>query len=350
MGRKKLQTEKFFENKRKTKYYIFMLFIFTIVLSLISMFTGRYGMRLFDTINSVIGIKKGIEADNIRKIIFNIRMPRTIASVVIGGILAISGLTYQCVFRNTLVSQDILGVSTSACVGAALGIIMGLSTIYIQVLAFTMGVLSICLVFVLSSKINLDKTLSLILSGILIGGVMSSLLALIKYLANPERHLQAIVFWTMGDISSISLEQLGYISLPVITCTVIIFAKRWDLNYFCFADSEVKTIGINIAKNRVIFIGCATVLVASAVSISGSIGWIGLVIPQLVRLLVGTNNNDTIPMSFLMGSSFLLIVDIINRLISAAELPVSIISGLIGLPVFVVCWFIKANNIKEIDI
>ena len=129
MGRKKLQTEKFFENKRKTKYYIFMFFIFTIVLSLISMFTGRYGMSLLDTINSVIGIKKGIEADNIRKIIFNIRMPRTIASVVIGGILAISGLTYQCVFRNTLVSQDILGVSTSACVGAALGIIM-VSTIF----------------------------------------------------------------------------------------------------------------------------------------------------------------------------------------------------------------------------
>lgn len=344
MEKKKSQIENLYHDKKKSLLWIFALLIITVLLAVVSLFVGQYGMSFFDTVKSVVGINSGVEAENIRKIILNIRVPRTVASIVIGGILAIAGLTYQCVFRNTLVSQDILGVSTSSCVGAALGIVLGWSTLHIQFLAFALGVLNICLIFLLSSRIKLDKTLSLILSGILIGGAMSSVLALIKYMANPEVHLQAIVFWTMGDISSITLDQLGFIAVPVIVCTVILFAKSWDLNYFCFVDSEAKSMGFNIARNRIIFLACATVLVASAVSISGSIGWVGLVIPQLVRLLIGTNNRYTMPLSFLMGSSFLLLVDVLNRLISAAELPVSILSGLLGLPLFVVCWFINAKH------
>lgn len=347
MERKKSQIDCLYQEKRKSILWIIALLTITILLAGTSLFVGQYGMSFSDTIKSVLGINGGVEADSIRKIILNIRIPRTLASIIIGGILAIAGLTYQCVFRNTLVSQDILGVSTSSCVGAALGIVMGLSSLHIQALAFALGILNICLIFLLSSRIKLDKTLSLILSGILIGGAMSSVLALIKYLANPETQLQAIVFWTMGDISSISLEQIGLIALPVVVCTIILFAKSWDLNYFCFIDSEAKSMGFNIGRNRILFLVCATVLVASAVSISGSIGWVGLVIPQLVRLLIGTNNRYTMPLSFLMGSSFLLLVDIINRIISAAELPVSIISGLLGLPLFIICWFANAKHSEE---
>lgn len=342
-----MQINKFYENQKHTKKLIILFFAITVILAFSSLFTGQYGMNIWDTIKCVFGLQKGIEAENIQNIILNIRLPRTIASIVIGGILAIAGVTYQCVFRNNLVSQDILGVSTSACVGAALGIIMGISIGYIQLFSFIMGMFSIACVFVLSSKIQLEKTLSLILSGILIGGVMSSFLALIKYLANPEKHLQAIIFWTMGDISSISMTQLAYIAIPVIICTTVLYLKRWCLNYFCFPDSEAKNLGVDISKNRIIFLVCATVLVASAVSISGSIGWIGLVIPHLTRILIGTNNKNTLPLSFLMGSSFLLVVDIINRIISSAELPVSIISGILGLPLFVICWFINAKHSKE---
>ncbi len=241
-------------------------------LTVASLFVGQYGFSVTDTIKGILGFGDKKECDTIRNIIVNIRVPRTLTSVVIGGILAIASLTYQCVFRNTLVSQDILGVSTSACVGAALGIVMGFSVMQIQILSFTMGILNIGLIFLLSSRIKLDKTLSLILSGILIGGAMSSVLALIKYMADPEVHLQAIVFWTMGDISSITLKQLGFITIPVAVCTIILFAKRWSLNYFCFTDSEAKSMGFNIVAHRIMFLVCATVLVASAVSISGSIG------------------------------------------------------------------------------
>ncbi len=342
-----MQIDELFQKKRKIKLCIFALLIFTLLLTIASLFIGQYGFSFVDTFNGIFGLGNKEENEIVRNIIFNIRVPRTLSAIAIGGILAIAGLTYQCVFRNTLVSQDILGVSTSACVGAALGIVMGFSVMQIQILSFATGILNIGLIFLLSSRIKLDKTLSLILSGILIGGAMSSVLALIKYMADPEVHLQAIVFWTMGDISAISLEQLGFIALPVIVCSTIIFAKRWSLNYFCFTDSEAKSIGFNIVAHRMVFLVCATVLVASAVSISGSIGWVGLVIPQLVRLLIGTDNKYTVPLAFLMGSSFLLLVDIINRLISAAELPVSIISGLLGLPLFIVCWFVNAKRSQE---
>lgn len=348
MEKEKLQINLLYKNKKRSIILIISFLIVTILLCIISLFIGQYEMSLFEMLGSIFGINNGIEAEKIKSIIVNIRLPRTISSIIIGGILAVAGMTYQCVFRNNLVSQDILGVSTSSCVGAAIGIVLGLGTMYIQVLAFTFGIINLVLIFLLSSRIKLDKTLSLILSGILIGGAMSSVLAFIKYMANPETHLQAIVFWTMGDISSIDYKQLLFIAGPVTCALGIIFLKSWNLNYFSLPDAEVKSLGININLNRIIFLISATILVACAVSISGTIGWIGLVIPQIVRLFVGNNNRYTIPLSFLMGSTFLLIVDIINRVISSAELPVSIISGLLGLPIFIICWFINNKRKEEV--
>lgn len=345
-----MQINSVLAKQKKNRITILLLAIGTLILTLMSLFVGQYGMSFIDTIKSVLGIAKEQDATVIRSIILNIRLPRTLAAIAIGGSLAVAGLTYQCVFRNNLASQDILGVSTSSCVGAALGIVLGLTTAHIQILAFAMGILNVVLVFLLASRVKLDKTLSLILSGILIGGVMSSVLAFIKYIANPQTQLQAIVFWTMGDISSITYDQLLFVAIPIIASLVILFLKRWGLNYFCYNDSEAKSLGVNITRDRIIYLGCATVLVASSVSIAGSIGWIGLVIPQLVRLIVGNDNKYNLPLSFFMGSSFLLIVDIINRMISAAELPVSILTGIIGLPVFVVCWLINAKSRKENEI
>ena len=346
MERKKSQIDILFQNKKKYVLLIVIFAIITFSLFITSLFVGQYKISFFETIKSIIGITNNAEANQIKNIIVNIRLPRSISAFLIGGVLSIAGLTYQCVFRNNLVSQDILGVSTSSCVGAAIGIVLGLGFIYIQTLAFAFGIINLVLIFLLSSRIKLDKTLSLILSGILIGGAMSSVLAFIKYMANPETQLQAIVFWTMGDISSIDYKQLGSVVIPMVLSSAVIFIRSWNLNYFSLSDNEAKSLGVNINLNRIIFLICATVLVACSVSISGSIGWVGLVIPQIVRLFVGNNNKYTVPLSFFMGSSFLLIVDILNTIITTAELPMSIISGLLGLPIFIICWFIS-NKRKE---
>lgn len=266
-----MQINSVLAKQKKNRITILLLAIGTLILTLMSLFVGQYGMPFIDTIKSVLGIAKEQDATVIRSIILNIRLPRTLAAIVIGGSLAVAGLTYQCVFRNNLASQDILGVSTSSCVGAALGIVLGLTTAHIQILAFAMGILNVVLVFLLASRVKLDKTLSLILSGILIGGVMSSVLAFIKYIANPQTQLQAIVFWTMGDISSITYDQLLFVAIPIIASLVILFLKRWGLNYFCYNDSEAKSLGVNIVRDRIIYLGCATVLVASSVSIKQEI-------------------------------------------------------------------------------
>ena len=348
MEKRKSQVDKYKLNKKKNARLTVALLFVLLVLIAVSMLIGQYGMSPIETIKILLGVQPASEDElhTISSIMLNIRLPRTLAAVLIGGALAIAGITYQCVFRNILVSQDVLGVSTGACTGAAIAIVLDLSAYYIQGLSFIMGLLSVVVVFLLARAIKTEKTLSLILSGILVSGLMASVLGYIKYMADPETHLQSIIFWTMGDLSSISMAQISQVVIPMVICILLIYLNRWKLNFFCYSDGEATNLGFNIKLYRIIFLMAATILVSTAVSISGSIGWIGLVIPQLVRTIVGTDNSDTVGLSFIMGANFLLLMDVINRLISAAELPISILTGLIGTPIFVICLLLKQRGEK----
>jgi iron complex transport system permease protein len=348
MEKRKSQVDKYKLNKKKNTRLTVALLIILLVLIAVSMLIGQYGVSPIETIKILLGVQTASEGEmhTISSIILNIRLPRTLAAVLIGGALAIAGITYQCVFRNILVSQDVLGVSTGACTGAAIAIVLDLSAYYIQGLSFITGLLSVVVVFLLARAIKTEKTLSLILSGILVSGLMASVLGYIKYMADPETHLQSIIFWTMGDLSSISIEQISQVVIPMAICVLLIYLNRWKLNFFCYSDGEATNLGFNIKLYRIIFLMAATILVSTAVSVSGSIGWIGLVIPQLVRTIVGTDNSDTVGLSFIMGANFLLLMDVINRLISAAELPISILTGLVGTPIFVICLLLKQRGEK----
>ena len=344
MEKRKSQVDNYISNKKRKQRITIALLLGTIVLACISMLVGQYGVSLIETLKIIFGVSNNPQSQMITSILLNIRLPRTVAAILIGGALAVSGITYQCVFRNMLVSQDVLGVSTGACVGAAIAIIFNLSTYYIQGLSFITGLLSVVVVFVLAKSIKAETTLSLVLSGILVSGLMSSVLGYIKYMANPQTQLQSIIFWIMGDISSISMQQIYQILIPMIVCIALIFFNRWKLNFFCYSDNEATNLGFNINLYRVLFIISATILVALSVSISGSIGWIGLVIPQLVRTIIGTDNRDTVGLSFILGADFLLLMDIINRLVSSAELPISILTGIVGTPIFVMCLILKQRG------
>jgi iron complex transport system permease protein len=348
MEKRKSQVDKYNAGKKKKARMTIALLVMLIVLALASMLIGQYGMSPIETLKILMGVQPATDGDvhMISSIMMNIRLPRTIAAILIGGALAVAGITYQCVFRNILVSQDVLGVSTGACTGAALAIILDLSAVYIQSFSFIAGMLTVAIVFLLSKTIKTERTLSLILAGILVSGLMASILGYIKYMANPDTHLQSIVFWTMGDLSSISLEQILQVLVPIVVCIVLIYFNRWKLNFFCYSDSEATNIGFNIKLYRLLFLVSSTILVSVAVSIAGSIGWIGLVIPLLVRTIIGTDNTDTLGLSFIMGATFLLLIDVINRLISTAELPISILTGLIGTPIFVICLLIKQRKEK----
>lgn len=346
MEKRKSQVDKYNLGKRIKARITIALLIVLFILAVASMLIGQYGVSPIETLTIMLGLQPATDSEihTISSIMMNIRLPRTIAAIFIGGALAVAGITYQCVFRNILVSQDVLGVSTGACTGAALAIILDLSAACIQGFSFMTGMLTVAIVFLLSKLIRTERTLSLILAGILVSGLMASVLGYIKYMANPDTHLQSIVFWTMGDLSTISMKQILQVTVPIAVCSLLIYFNRWKLNFFCYSDSEATNIGVNIRLLRLMFLVSSTVLVSVAVSVAGSIGWIGLVIPLLVRTVVGTDNTDTLGLSFIMGAAFLLLIDVMNRCISSAELPISILTGLIGTPVFVICLLLKQRK------
>ena len=248
---------------------------------------------------------------------------------------------FQEIFKNDLASPDILGVSSGACVGAAIAIISGASTYMIQLGAFVTGIATVIVVYLLSHVFKGNATVSLLISGMLISGLMNSILGLIKYLANQETQLPSIIYWTMGDISGISIEQLGSVIVPMSICIVMMFILRWRLNYFNVLDSEAVSMGVNVTLLRVVVIVCSTILVGCAVSIAGTISWIGLAIPHMIKTIYGKNTRYSYPFSCIAGASFLLGIDVFGRLISTSEIPLSILTGIIGLVIFLVCLLIR---------
>ena len=315
-----------------------------LILILFSLVVGNYKeitpKDVFLVLFSYISKNETSVPKTIQLIVFNIRIPRTLSALIIGSALAVAGCCYQEVFRNDLASPDILGVSSGACVGAALGIIMGVNAIAIQTLSFVVGLLTVLLVYFLTYIIKGNTTLSLVVSGMLISGLMNSILGFIKYTANPETELPSIVYWTMGDISSIKDIQLKIVGIPIIICMLVLFLLRWRLNYFGLSDSEAISMGINIKILRIIVIILSTILVGCAVSVAGTISWIGLVIPHLIKTVFGKNTMYSYPFSLISGAAFLLAIDIVGRIISTSELPLSILTGIFGIVVFLLCLFI----------
>lgn len=323
-----------------------LLCLCTLALAALSMCIGHYEMNFIASVKEamefIIGRRPeiGIEAN----IILCIRLPRTISAILIGSALSLSGITFQTVFRNRLAAPDLLGVSTGSCVGAAICILCGCSAIFIQIGAFICGLLTVALTYGVSRLFKSENSFSLILSGVLIGGLMTSILGLIKYLANPETELPAIIYWTMGDISKISYEQLSLVIVPILACTVVMWLISWRLNFFSVNDEVAVSMGTNIKLLQTVCILAATLLTACAVSVSGTISWVGLAMPQVVRLFIGVNSKYTVRYSIFAGAIFLLIADIFGRIISTAEIPMSVLTGIPGIIIFVFCIYLSNRN------
>lgn len=332
-----------YQMNKKILFGFIVLGALVVNLVIISLITGNYSaMTPLDSFRALVSVVTGRDfglPKTIVGIMTNIRIPRTIASLLIGGTLAAAGCSFQELFRNSLASPDVLGVSSGACTGAALGIVLGAGTLMIHMLSFLSGIAALVLVFVLSRIFKGSATSNLLISGMLISGMMNSLLGLLKYIADQETQLPAIVYWTMGSVSSIESKQLISVALPVLISLSALFVVRWRMNFFAVNKNEAASMGVNLRLLRVIVVIAATLLVSSVVSIAGSISWIGLVIPHLIKTIFGNNTRWSFPLSVLAGSSFLCGVDILNRLISTSEVPVSILTGLTGIPIFIVCIF-----------
>lgn len=268
-------------------------------------------------------------------VVFQVRLPRILAAVLVGAALATSGAAYQGMFRNPLVSPDILGASAGACFGAALAIFYSLNYAGIQILSFIFGLLAVSITYAVSSRISHESTLTLVLSGILIGTLFTSGTSLLKYMADPFDKLPAITYWLMGSLSSISSEDVLAVILPMLVGGFILYLVRWRLNVLSLGEEEASALGLDTRKLKMIVILCATMMTSAAVSISGMIGWVGLLVPHLARMIVGPNYKALLPASIIIGGTYLLLVDDLARVMASVEIPLGILTSIIGAPFFI---------------
>jgi iron complex transport system permease protein len=268
-------------------------------------------------------------------VLFEVRLPRIFAAVIVGAALAAAGAAYQTLFRNPLVSPDILGVSTGAGLGAVFGIFLSLPVAGIQLTAFLMGLTTVGLVYGIASVVHgREPLLVLVLAGVVVGALAGAAISLLKILADPYDQLPAIVFWLLGSLSAIRKGEVWAATPLVVMALLPLVLLRWRINVLSLGDEEAKALGVETGRLRLFVIAAATLMTASVVAISGVIGWLGLVIPHVARMLVGPSFDRLLPTAMLLGGGYLLLVDTLARTMARIEVPIGILTAVIGAPFF----------------
>lgn len=276
-------------------------------------------------------------------VLFSIRLPRILAALLVGAALAAAGAVYQGLFRNPLVSPDILGVSAGAGLGAALGIFLSLPIVAIQGLAFGFGLGTVALVYLVATAVRgHEPALVLVLAGVVLGALAGACLSLVKILADPYDQLPAITFWLLGSLASVRPEDI-WASLPMVLISLVpVVLLRWRMNVMSLGDEEAAALGSDPRRLRLVFVVAATMMTAAVVAIAGIVGWVGLVIPHIARLLVGPNFNRLLPVAMIAGGGYLLLIDLLARTIAATETPLGVLTAIVGAPVFI--WLLASGR------
>ena len=314
------------------------LLLGSVVLALTAMGLGRFSMSPAEVFATLFpGSIPEIEvSQTMTNVIFNIRLPRVLLAMIAGAGLSVAGASFQSLFSNPLATPDTLGVATGASFGAALGILLGLNMALTQVCALAAGVLAVAVVYVISRIRGNSSMMMIILGGMVVSALFSALVSLIKYVADPQDVLPAITFWLMGSLSGTNFETL-LLGAPFIAAgTILIYVLRWRLNALSLNDEEARTLGVNVRLVRGLVIVGSTMITASVVSMCGLIGWVGLLIPHIARMIFGNDNRRVVPASVGLGAVFMLVIDTVARTVSASEIPVSILTAVIGAPVFII--------------
>jgi iron complex transport system permease protein len=322
--------------KNKEIYTIPILVFIPIILFFASFLIGRYPISPVEVVMTLLSpiFPNLTISPTITSIVFDIRLPRIIAAILVGASLSIAGTAFQGIFRNPLVSPDLLGVSNGAGFGASLAILASASNIVIQILAFTFGIISVTITYLISKSYKSGGILVLVLSGVAISAFFHALISGAKFIADPYDKLPLITYWLMGSLSSVTLDKLIMIIIPIAIGLGILLFLRWHLNILSMGDEEAQSLGIHPERFRLIIIFASTLVTSAAVSISGIIGWIGLVVPHMTRMIVGPDNKILVPASLSLGASFLLLMDNLSRTVNAIEIPLGILTAIIGVPIF----------------
>ncbi len=316
-----------------------------VLLITISLCLGRYPLTVREVFSALLNPIFGTHASSRTLGIVNfIRLPRAILAVMVGGSLAVSGTAFQGLFRNPLVSSGMLGVSNGAGFGAALAIILLGNNPSVYLFSFLFGILAVLLSWFVGRIYKTTTNITLVLGGVIVGSLFSAAVSFLKYIADPFDQLPAIVFWLMGSLASARYKDIGLAGIPMLIGCAGLFAVSYRINVLAMGEKEAQTLGIDIRLTRIFIIICATLATTGAVCVSGVIGWVGLIIPHMGRMISGSNNRVLVPFSFSLGGCFLLLVDDISRLISGSELPLGILTAFIGAPFFI--YLLKKTKAK----
>lgn len=327
------------EARMRSRYRRIMavMLIILICSALFSFYVGYYPlspMQVVTAFLSKLGYKGEILPQAVT-IFWNIRLPRILSAVFIGASLSVAGSTYQGMFRNPLVSPDILGVSSGASLGAAFAILSGLTNFGVQLSAFAGGICAVALTYLISRKSAHSHTLSLVLTGSMIMSLCNAGVTMIKYVSDPNDVLQQITFWLMGSLTKTDMKSFLWSIVPMLIGLIVIFVLRWQINLLTLDEEEAKSLGINIRKYRLIFIIASTFLSAASVCLGGLIGWVGLMIPHMARALVGVDYKRLIPASAMLGGCYLVLMDDLARSVLSMELPLGVVTSIMGAPFFI---------------
>ena len=281
--------------------------------------------------------------NNMEIAVVNVRLPRILLACLVGCALSSAGVAYQGVFRNPMAAPDILGASSGACFGAALAILLGCSRTNITAFAFTFSILTVALVYLIGARTRGTQVVNILLAGVMVGSLFSAGTSYLKLVADPSSELPEITYWLMGSLSGAKLSDVRFAVIPMLLGLVPLCLLRWRMNLLTLDEEEARTMGVNTGRLRLVIILCATILTASSVSVSGMIGWVGLVIPHLCRKLVGNDYRYLFPAAMIFGAVFLLLVDNCSRNLIATEIPIGILTAFVGAPFFIYLMTRKEN-------
>lgn len=328
----------------RTATILVLLAVLLAIVTVIAAGIGPYPIAPADVISAITRKLSGhAPSTTIDTVLFNIRMPRVAAAALVGAALAAAGAAFQSMFRNPLVSPDILGVSTGAGLGAVTGILLGLPVITIQLFGFAGGLVTVLLVAALARALRGGgDILVLVLSGIVIGALAGAAISLVKVLADPYEQLPAVTFWLLGSLAGVRMDDVLRTAPAVLLSLIPLLLLRWRIGILTLGDDEARALGINVQRLRAIVIVAATLMTASVVAISGVIGWVGLMIPHMARFLVGARFDRLLPAAILLGAAFMIGVDTLARSAARIEVPLGVLTAVIGGPIFV--WLLAHNR------
>lgn len=310
---------------------IIFIIALPIVCALLALGIGRMMISPAEVFSALTG---GNVSPQIKSVVLSIRLPRILLAALVGCGLSVSGTSYQSLFSNPLATPDTLGVASGASFGAALALLLGFSSVGVQGLALVFGITAVLLTGLAGLGRTKNPTTP-ILAGIMVGSLFSSLVSLIKFTADTESALPAITYWLMGSFENTDYSSLLFGAIPIIVCTVILLVLRWRMNLLMLSTDEATASGVNLRALRITTEICATFITASCVSMCGQVGWVGLLVPHICRMKFGSNNVAILPASVGIGAAFMIVVDTVARSVSPREIPISVLTAIVGAPFFI---------------